>query len=139
MCSSLIAIVNSIVMSYFEVNKTEPAERSNTVKPGDDKNVVNYNRDITDSNPPLSSTILVSELNQNERGQSTNVVRIRYLHKLRHYLRPLRLFDWITLLISFIITVHAHTKLFHLEQTATCIIDDITRRQPTGPPMPPPG
>jgi hypothetical protein len=58
-------------MSYFEVNKTEPAERSNTVKPGDDKNVVNYNRDITDSNPPLSSTILVSELNQNERGQST--------------------------------------------------------------------
>ena len=126
-------------MSYFEVNNTEPAERSNTVSPADDENVVSYNRDITDSNQPFSRTILVSELNQEERGQSTNVVRIRYLHKLRHYLRPLRLFDWITLLTSFIITVHAHTTLLYLAQTATCIIDDITQTKPIGPPLAPPG
>ena len=110
--SSLIAIFNAVVLSHFEGKKG--SGKINAIHPKPD---VNDQIEAIDNN----FNMLTDAQSRSPSVSPKNTFRVVILNRLLYYIsRPLQVFDWIMLLVSFIINLYAHIELGLVSQEDTC-------------------
>ncbi|CAG2236620.1 unnamed protein product [Mytilus edulis] len=121
MCSSLVAVFSSVVLSYYdrkpEIEKCKC--RRNSVHPimedsiGKDDHVIAFNDNHIDTNDDKNRIFVHS------RNTVTWWKIIGY-KKVMNYLRPVKIFDLVTLLSCLIASIHAHIELYNIMTDTTC-------------------
>ncbi|CAC5358926.1 CHRNA7 [Mytilus coruscus] len=121
MCSSLVAVLSSVVLSYND-RKPENEKckcRLNSVHPiiedstGKDDHVIAFNDNHIATNADKNRILL----------QPRNIMtwwKIMGYKKLMNYLRPVKIFDLVTLLSCLIASIHAHIELYIIMTDTTC-------------------
>ena len=131
MCSSLVAIINSVAMSYFQDNPTAGKGKQNSIHPADniyDKKTVHnpVQPDILEKKQLTSTKIDNADVEQATYIRKSSRAFVNWtnnaiwLRKIRMLLKPLRIFDWVTLLFCFITVLYAHIRLFLTIYGDTC-------------------
>jgi hypothetical protein len=106
--SSLIAIFNAVVLSHFEGKKG--SGKINAIHPNDQIEAIDNNFNMLTDAQSRSPSV-----------SPKNTFRVIILNRLLYYIsRPLQVFDWIMLLVSFIINLYAHIELGLVSQEDTC-------------------
>lgn len=121
MCSSLVAVFSSVVLSYYdrkpEIEKCKC--RRNSVHPimedsiGKDDHVIAFNDNHIATNDDKNRIFVHS------RNTVTWWKIIGY-KKVMNYLRPVKIFDLVTLLSCLIASIHAHIELYNIMTDTTC-------------------
>ncbi|CAC5391485.1 CHRNA7 [Mytilus coruscus] len=121
MCSSFVAVFNSVVLSYFG-SRSEIAKCTcplNSIHPTSDDSfykrdqVIAFNDKQIDTDDTKHETLV-------QHDNTTNHWVIIGYKRLRNYFRPLQIFNLITLLSCLITTIYAHIELFFVMNYNTC-------------------
>lgn len=118
-------------MSYFQDNQTTGTEKLNSIHPADtiyDKMTVDnpVQPDILEKNQLTSTKIDNSDVEQGtcirkiSRAFANWTKNAMWSRKIRMLLKPLRIFDWVTLLFCFTTVLYAHIRLLLTIYGDTC-------------------
>lgn len=121
MCSSFVAVFNSVVLSYFGSRSEIPTRTcpQTSIHPTSDDSFCKTDQVIAFNDQQVDTGDTKQEpLDQHDN--TTNHWKIIAYTRLRKYFRPLQIFDLVTLLSCFITTVCAHVELFNVMNNNTC-------------------
>ena len=118
-------------MSYFADNQTAGKGKQNSIHPAEniyDKNTVHnpVQPDILEKNQLTSTKInnsdveLATRIRKNSKAFVNWTKNAMWSRKIRMLLKPLRIFDWVTLLFCFTTVLYAHIRLSLTIYADTC-------------------
>ncbi|CAC5358924.1 CHRNA7 [Mytilus coruscus] len=126
MCSSLIVIFSSVVLSYFD-GKSDLAKCTCRLKPVHPELhggiCENEHRISFDEQQKVTDDIKTGILEQPDKTMDR--LKMMGYKKLLRYFRPIKLFDWATLLSCLITSIYAHIELYMIMNDETCRITDL--------------
>ena len=126
MCSSLIVIFSSVVLSYFErkADIDKCTCRLNSVHPKLHGDVCKNEHKIAFEEQQNCTDHITTGIKEHSDKTIDHLNMLRY-RKLMRYFRPIKLFDWVTLLSCLIVTIYGHIELYMIMNDGTCRISDL--------------